>query len=1212
MSELNGSILTLSWDQSTDNAPTPQAGLTYNIRVGTTPGGSEISSPMANTSTGLRTIPALGNTNHNNSWKIEDLDLSKPYYWSVQAIDHTFAGSPFATENMYVPPFTEVTAASLPGVEKSSGSWGDYDNDGDLDLILTGDTGAGFISKIYKNEGNDTFAEVIVSSLLGVTGGCVSWGDYDNDGDLDLVLTGDIDGSGTGDRSKLYKNEGNDVFSEVTSVSLVNASFGSCSWGDYDNDGDLDLIITGYGGINSGYVSKLYKNEGNDTFTEVIPAALDPLNLSTSSWGDYDNDGDLDLILTGYAGNGKTSLYKNNNSVLVKATTVSLAGVYQGSSSWGDYDNDGDLDLLLTGLNYNDISDSDEEITKLYKNEGNDTFTEIVSASFEDVASSSSSWGDFDNDGDLDLVITGTAGGGNISKLYKNEGSDTFTEVTAASLPGVNTGSSSWGDYDNDGDLDLLLTGNTVSGGIAKIYKNNSDTPNTPPDAPENLMAELVGSSLTLSWDQSTDNAPTPQEGLTYNIRVGTTPGGSEISSPMANTTSGLRTIPALGSTNHNNSWKIEDLDFSLPVFWSVQAIDHSFAGSPFATEAEFSFPKAELGPLGIVRTGAPNQIITANLKISNLGSIILDFNIEEDLFSSTNISVSDIAWLSVSPDNGSVGGSSFTDIDVTLDATGLAPGQYSAQLHINSNDPLNPTISIPVLFCVIDMPEYTWINQITVMDASGPVDLFNLKFGQAPTATDGIDPLLNESNLPPLPPDGILEGRLILPDPVNASFNDFRNDSEESMSWLVKFQPGPGGYPMLFNWDPDAFPLNGKVTLKDPLGGAIVYEDMRLTDGYVLDDPAITSLIIDIRVETCTEITVNEGWNMLSVPFLHETMMKDDVFPNSTSQAFWYNGGYVAEDPLVNSHGYWLKFPADEIIQICGIPADGPVDLIAGWNMIGVYGENVPVGSITTVPDGIVTSPFYGFDNGYYAENTALQIGEAYWIKTSAVGVMNFNSSLPKGSSSIIVDNNIDKDWGRLIITDIRNRKMVLYVGDDENSNSFELPPSAPEGIFDVRYSNDKSIMGFGKINDLLVNGAEYPIRVRTEGMDLKISDKQGGSIVNSVLRDGNQIVVEDRSVNIFEVAQVEIPVSFELYQNYPNPFNPSTKIKFGLPENTRVKLEIYNTLGERVEVLRNEEMEAGYHEIDFNASRLSSGVYFYSIQTGSFSEVKKMMLLK
>jgi len=128
--------------------------------------------------------------------------------------------------------FTDINA-SLSGVAASSVAWGDYDNDGDLDLLLTG---LPYSSKIYRNDGSDTFTNTGIS-LTGVSRSFSSWGDYDNDGDLDILLTGAIDNSDT-KVSKIYRNDGSNTFVELTSVSLTGIWYGSAAWGDYDNDND--------------------------------------------------------------------------------------------------------------------------------------------------------------------------------------------------------------------------------------------------------------------------------------------------------------------------------------------------------------------------------------------------------------------------------------------------------------------------------------------------------------------------------------------------------------------------------------------------------------------------------------------------------------------------------------------------------------------------------------------------------------------------------------------------------------------------------------------------------------------------------------------------------------------------------------------------------------------------------------------------------------
>ena len=656
-SSVIGNSVTFSWNKSTDNE-TAQNALTYNLRLGTTSGGVEIVSPMANVTTGYRKVPQLGNTNHNNSWKIEDLP-GGTYYWNVQAIDNAFAGSGFAAEQSFIVnnpvptltsitpesgyrmqtldvvftgtnflngvtavsfgaditinstivnsstqitanitigsaaflgardvsvtnvppgggtatltngftvndiPFTEISASML-GVTKSSVAWGDYDTDGDLDILLTGDTGSSYMSKVYRNDGG-SFVD-ISAALIGIWKGSVAWGDYDNDGDLDILMSGH---DGSSYISEVYRND-NGSFVNI-SASLTGISGSSVAWGDYDNDGDLDVLLTGSS-------SKIYRNDGG-SFVD-ISASLMGVNGSSCAWGDYDNDGDLDILMTGSQGSAHWSkVYRNDGGSFVDIS-ASLTGVSDGSVAWGNYDNDGDLDILLTGETSYGIS----RISKVYRNDGG-SFVDI-SASLTGVYNGSAAWGDYDNDGDLDILLTGNAGSSDVFKVYRND-SGNFVDI-GNSMTGVNYGSAAWGDYDNDGDLDILLTGDAGSSNyISKIYRNNIGADNTIPTTPSNLTFSVSGNSVTFNWDKSTDNE-TAQAALTYNLRLGTTSGGIEKVSPMANVSTGYRKVSQLGNTNHNNSWTIKDLPGGT-YYWNVQAIDNAFAGSEFATEQSFT-----------------------------------------------------------------------------------------------------------------------------------------------------------------------------------------------------------------------------------------------------------------------------------------------------------------------------------------------------------------------------------------------------------------------------------------------------------------------------------------------------------------------------------------------------------------------------------------------------------------------------------------------
>jgi len=273
-------------------------------------------------------------------------------------------------------------------------------------LLVVGGTGTGHFTEVS-------------SSLTGVGWSSIALGDIDNDGDLDLILTGKYYNSWWNDFyvSKVYLNDGSGVFIEDSRSSLTGVSDSSIALGDIDNDGDLDLILTGsYYEGSYHYVSEVYLNDGSGVFIKDSRSSLTGVGWSSIALGDIDNDGDLDLILTGWMGSQVSKVYTNNGSgVFSEDTRSSLTGVSDSSIALGDIDNDGDLDLIITGYS------SSDPFSKVYLNDGSGVFSEDSRSSLTAVGYSSIALGDIDNDGDLDLILTGDTGSGRVSKIYRND-----------------------------------------------------------------------------------------------------------------------------------------------------------------------------------------------------------------------------------------------------------------------------------------------------------------------------------------------------------------------------------------------------------------------------------------------------------------------------------------------------------------------------------------------------------------------------------------------------------------------------------------------------------------------------------------------------------------------------------------------------------------------------------------------------------------------
>jgi hypothetical protein len=477
-------------------------------------------------------------------------------------------------------PLFEDSGIELINVFQGDVAWGDYDNDGDLDILLTNfDNSQFYLTKIYRNDGNNVFVD-IDAAIEAVQDGSVGWGDYDNDGDLDILLTNHYQGSIT----KVYRNDGNDVFTDINAGLIGGWIFSPVArWGDYDNDGDLDIFMSNYEGPNNG-VTKIFRNDDGGVFTDILTASFQGVWAQAMEWGDYDNDGDLDILLTGQlSGSLISKVYRNDGHGVFTDINAALQFVHLSSVAWGDYDNDGDLDIILAGF-----TDLQSEVTIIYRNDGNNVFTDIQAGLTNVAQHPATAWGDYDNDGDLDILLRGCADWDNsegacrlsVTQIYRNDGNGVLTNINE-SLPNIWEYPVSWGDYDNDGDLDLLITDS-----FTRIYRNNALVANTVPSAPTSLVAAVAGDSVVLSWNAANDSE-TPAAGLTYNLRVGTTPGGSEVVAPMAES-SGYRKVPQPGNVGHGLFATLKNLPPGT-YYWSVQAIDTAFAGSPFASESSFS-----------------------------------------------------------------------------------------------------------------------------------------------------------------------------------------------------------------------------------------------------------------------------------------------------------------------------------------------------------------------------------------------------------------------------------------------------------------------------------------------------------------------------------------------------------------------------------------------------------------------------------------------
>lgn len=388
--------------------------------------------------------------------------------------------------------FTEVSAAagvsyttgfggglsSPPEVMGGGVAAGDYDGDGWVDLyVIRGDIGPNLL---LHNLRNGTFEEVGAAAGLTLSSGSgPTFADMDGDGRLDLVVGG-IDGA----KSHCFHNLGNGHFSDVSDTAAIATNptdVYSTALGDFDHDGDLDLMTTHWA---SNARPRLWRNNGNGTFTEISAAAagLDsgPTQIFsfTPNFTDINNDGWPDLLLT--ADFGTSQIYINNrNGTFTRTTNAVITDENGMGSAVGDYDNDGDLDWFVASI-YDPSHGGTWGTTgnRLYRNHGDGTFDDVTDQAGvrQGFWGWGSSFSDFNNDGNLDIFhVNGFPGSpftDDPARMFVSNGNLTFTQ-RAEELGIADTGEGrgiAVFDYDHDGDLDVFITN---AGQPTRFYRND-------------------------------------------------------------------------------------------------------------------------------------------------------------------------------------------------------------------------------------------------------------------------------------------------------------------------------------------------------------------------------------------------------------------------------------------------------------------------------------------------------------------------------------------------------------------------------------------------------------------------------------------------------------------------------------------------------------------------------------------------------------------
>ena len=639
-----------SWGTGSDDID-ESAGLSYNIRIGTSSGGNELVSssvPYNSSNVGRRLIREFNEIPHGT------------YYWAVQTVDASGNISEWSQQDTLFIARLVASTQSLPGVYYSSAGWADYTEDGIPDLALTGVTFSGSsITNLFENS-DGLLSQDLTQNIQAVFGGHMSWVDYTNDGHLDLTMTGfQISNFFGGFKTSFYKWDNGlyvaDIDSEIDTDNnfdgigdnWVNGGVNGHHWGDYDNDGDLDYV---QGGFDNYYVRHLdvFYNDNGIMRLDTNQTNLVPINPAIVQWVDLNRNGRLDLVTIGAdeTQSLRMRVYLNNsNHVLVPSMTweSEIFGVTAGAIAFADYNSDGYDDFALTGLNANN-----ELITYVVAN-GINTF--IPTHILQGVYYGKPAWGDYDADGDLDLLITGhSSTEGQLGSApttviyYQDENGFSIDQTLSIDSTGISF--SQWGDYDADGDLDLFLSGFKANQDVvAQVYDNleSLENPNKAPNAPYLLDDSSINNNrVTLTWSAPVDpnnanGGSTPELGLRYQIQVGSDEENNEHA-----VSTGHYGIGEIGYLNRTQKTlkNLGEGNYS----WRVRAIDHGLTSSNWSSTEYFY----------IDVTAPAVDTIRANY-VSN-DQIILVIKFKEDFYLDLNSEPTVLATHPYYPDLGEIG----------------------------------------------------------------------------------------------------------------------------------------------------------------------------------------------------------------------------------------------------------------------------------------------------------------------------------------------------------------------------------------------------------------------------------------------------------------------------------------------------------------------------------------------------------------------------
>ncbi|MBO6534899.1 MAG: T9SS type A sorting domain-containing protein [Balneolaceae bacterium] len=1069
-----------------------------------------------------------------------------------------------------IPGFNKISGSPFPNTDFNYASWADLDKDGDLDLIHGGSGSSVSETAIYFNDGTGGLTKSS-NSYSYANAGVLGTADYNGDGYIDFLTSG-LFASGT-----VYLNNGDSTFSSKTIPGFNDYFFSPLHSADLDNDGDIDFILKEIIGINDGAANFTISTLDQPTFTGD--------QLGDIEIGDFNQDGYVDLLISGdNSGSPFLELYWNDGNADFTNSGMSFTNTGLNRISVIDIDNDGDLDFFGAGeINYLNNGQNDSTNVFMFLNTGN-SFTEskieINAVDFEIL--------DFNGDGGIDFL---TKVSGSLT-VYENIGEMNFIPIYNEPSDGNWFGTYMLpADFDSDSDPDIFITGSGNESDNSYMIENKLNESVQPLPQPTNLTHSIKGNALTLTWGSIND----PSGGsVIYDVFLKNVENSGFILPAYSAISSGARGISGKSNAGINTFYKIKTDSLQPGIYqWGVRA------GNQMLNSSEFS---NQLIPLGSFLSVEDDTLVAySDTSYSFIPDFfnIASFISDSTLYFSIDGNYSGIFYLDENTNN------QFEPGELQVADSSLV--SYS----ILSEKPLKflPSENRPMSIIVTMQTN----DQITK-------DSVAIRF----TVIEGAPELQGNSDQ---------SEWYLLSNPQNTTLGELFD-----AIW-TQGAPGsdaPSGSPTLYLFDVESLEylpiISDLDTTKIPAGTGIltyIFADDNFNDSedpvnggwpktlYNFGNPFgdhITIPIKNVDADSSGNTSDFEGLKLFGNPF---------GWPISVDSLI---SELVDIDPLANRYVYRWN-PVDKRYELTGSGSINPYESVF----------------IRTITFGVDDQMFLEIDD-YYEETTPkIKTDQKlnFTLSNTKAEILSESSLLFKEESLPGIDpydgyylgsfaSTFANLYTRIIdqpltinsvpVKPEREFRYPIFLdatmaGEFHISWDSELIPSDIELYFEVNPSGDYVNLSETERLSISIDESKkitkWDSLVVGDGTPILKNPSKKASEVNQLLPVLWLIVSPGRSIDIEN--KLEIPTNVELEQNYPNPFNPSSVIRFGVPTQAPVQLEVYDVLGRKVMTLLNGEIkQPGRYNINFDGRTLASGMYVYRLVIGDKILTKKMTLIK